>query len=332
MLISVIVPVYCVESYLEECINSILNQSFSDFELLLIVDGSTDNSESICKHYERLDERVRVFVKKNEGPLLARKLGLRYAKGDYLVFIDGDDYIDQGYFKEIYRIINSFKPDVLCFSYNEMRNINRIVTNNHNKEGLYKEKKLDAFLNGFLWNSKEKNISNTGTLSYSLWDKVFKKELFCNIIDCVNEHIKIGEDLLCCLFYFNKCSSLYLSNSCFYNYRIVDSSLINNYVPNNSILLNNTVIELSKIPFVSKEKVSVYSYHIFLFIVAKIARSAKNYGEFRAEMKKVYKCNEMFEYLLSIDYKICTLIERFKVWHLKKKKLCLLYLLARATR
>ena len=90
--ISVIVPVYNTEKYLDECILSILNQSFTDFELLLIDDGSTDRSGAICDQYAAKDERVRVFHKKNGGVSSARNVGLDEAKGEYVIFLDADDY------------------------------------------------------------------------------------------------------------------------------------------------------------------------------------------------------------------------------------------------
>ncbi len=331
MLISVIVPVFCVEQYLEECIKSIISQSFADFELLLVVDGSTDGSESICKRYSDFDKRIKFFVKENEGPLLARKYALQYAKGDYLIFIDGDDYVEQGYFETVASILKDFNPDIICFGYNEVRDFSKKTINGKNMEGIYKKQDLLRFLDGFIWDAKKGNISNTGTLSYSLWDKVFKKSIFLDIICNVNEKIRIGEDLLCCLFYLNRCDSLFLSNKCFYNYRIVSTSLINSYVTDNSTHFNNTIVELSKITSLQKEKISIYSYHIFLYIVAKLARQSTNYNVFKTEIQKVYDCKEMYNYLLAIDYKKCTLIERLKLQSLKSKKLTALYFAARLT-
>lgn len=96
--ISVIVPVYNVEKYLRRCIDSILAQTFTDFELLLIDDGSKDNSGDICDGYAMKDERVRVFHKKNGGVSSARNLGLDNAKGEWVSFVDADDYLDNCYY------------------------------------------------------------------------------------------------------------------------------------------------------------------------------------------------------------------------------------------
>lgn len=96
--ISIIVPVYNVEQYLPRCIDSILNQSFVDFELLLIDDGSKDKSGKICDEYANKDDRIRVFHKENGGVSSARNVGLENARGEWLSFIDGDDEITEGYF------------------------------------------------------------------------------------------------------------------------------------------------------------------------------------------------------------------------------------------
>ena len=92
-LISVIVPVYNVEKYLDECVNSILDQTYSNIEILLIDDGSTDNSPNICDFYEKQDNRVRVIHQQNGGLSLARNIGIEKSQGDFIVFVDSDDYI-----------------------------------------------------------------------------------------------------------------------------------------------------------------------------------------------------------------------------------------------
>jgi len=100
--ISIIVPVYNVEKYLRKCVDSILNQTFKDFELILVDDGSPDNSGVICDEYAKKDSRVRVIHKKNGGLSDARNIGIDAAKGKYIGFIDSDDYIDQNMYKQLY--------------------------------------------------------------------------------------------------------------------------------------------------------------------------------------------------------------------------------------
>lgn len=100
--VSVIVPVYNVNMYLRRCLDSILNQTFSDFELILVDDGSTDNSLAICEEYAATDKRIRVYTKVNEGVSVARNFGVSKASGDYIIFIDSDDFVADQYLERLY--------------------------------------------------------------------------------------------------------------------------------------------------------------------------------------------------------------------------------------
>ncbi len=115
--VSIIVPIYNTEKYLKRCVDSILSQSFKDFELLLIDDGSTDGSLQIIKEYEEYDKRVRIFSNKNQGPALTRNFGIDMAKSDYLMFIDSDDYIDQGYLADYYNAVSQSNVDIAIGGY-----------------------------------------------------------------------------------------------------------------------------------------------------------------------------------------------------------------------
>lgn len=113
-MISIIVPVYNVESYLKECIESVLKQTYSEFELILIDDGSTDKSGIICDRYAEMDQRIRVYHQENAGSSAARNQGICYAKGSYITFLDSDDYwIRETYLENVCKRIEITKPDVL---------------------------------------------------------------------------------------------------------------------------------------------------------------------------------------------------------------------------
>ena len=116
--ISIIVPVYNVEKYLKRCIDSILNQSFTDFELILVDDGSTDNSGKIIDEYAIKDERIKVIHKENGGQGSARNRGLDIAKGNYIGFVDSDDWIHKDMYKCMYQIINEDSTDIVQVGHN----------------------------------------------------------------------------------------------------------------------------------------------------------------------------------------------------------------------
>lgn len=113
---SIIVPVYNVEKYLKKCINSILNQTYINYELILVDDGSKDSSGKICDEYEKKDKRIKVVHKKNDGLSDARNKGLEIAIGDYIMFIDSDDYIDDNLFLDkLFNIISKRKSDIVIY-------------------------------------------------------------------------------------------------------------------------------------------------------------------------------------------------------------------------
>jgi glycosyltransferase involved in cell wall biosynthesis len=112
-LISIVVPIYNVEKYLPKCIESILNQTYTNFELILVNDGSPDNSRQICEEYARRDDRIRVINKENGGLSSARNTGIHKAAGEYLGFIDSDDYIDESMYQELYNNAIRYSADVV---------------------------------------------------------------------------------------------------------------------------------------------------------------------------------------------------------------------------
>jgi glycosyltransferase involved in cell wall biosynthesis len=116
--ISIIIPVYNSEKYLARCINSILSQTFEDFECLLIDDCSADNSLEICNHFKRIDNRIKVYSKQqNEGTAQARKTGVFHAVGEYTIFVDNDDWIEPTMLEELYTKIKSENYDMVCCDY-----------------------------------------------------------------------------------------------------------------------------------------------------------------------------------------------------------------------
>ena len=100
--ISIIIPVYNVEKYLEQCLKSVINQTFKDIEIICINDGSTDNSLEILEAFQKQDERIKIINKQNEGQGIARNEGLKVAKGEYISFIDPDDWVAQGMYEFLY--------------------------------------------------------------------------------------------------------------------------------------------------------------------------------------------------------------------------------------
>lgn len=175
--ISIIVPVYNVEQYLPRCIYSILNQSFADFELLLIDDGSKDKSGAICDEYAAKDSRIRVFHKENGGVSSARNIGLENARGEWLSFIDGDDVITEGYFN----IRQEHEGvDVIIKPYSVVNADGRVTCHNNELSILTGKDKI------FRYYVQKRNNA--------LWDKIIKRKTIGT--KRFNTNVSIGEDFL----------------------------------------------------------------------------------------------------------------------------------------
>lgn len=162
-LISVIVPIYNVDKYLERCLNSIQNQSYKDFEVLMIDDGSTDNSPLIAEKYSKVDVRFHFFQKSNGGQGSARNYGLDKSQGEYVAFVDSDDWIEKDYLLKLISCAEANQADVvMCGVERVWENGTRIRNPLSNKKE-YIVTELHSFLN---------------TVSYVSWDKLYRMELF----------------------------------------------------------------------------------------------------------------------------------------------------------
>ena len=200
--ICVIVPVYNTEKYLHRCIDSILAQTFTDFELLLIDDGSKDNSGKICDEYAAKDERVRVFHKENGGVSSARNLGLDNAVGEWIAFIDADDYVETDY---LYSLVSHTDADLIMSSFVIIDNVEE--WNNYIKKALYNSSEIKLFLERYI---------NTATLC-APWCKLFKRSLISNLR--FNEAISFAEDAIFCFEYLEKIDSIRTIDYYGYHYR-----------------------------------------------------------------------------------------------------------------
>ena len=123
-LVSVIVPVYNGEKYLRKCIESIINQTYANIEIILINDGSTDNSGVMCDSYAHSDNRIRVIHTQNNGPAAARNIGIENSKGEFVFFVDADDFIENNALNLLVENYNQYKADIIVGDFNNIRNDN----------------------------------------------------------------------------------------------------------------------------------------------------------------------------------------------------------------
>ena len=170
--ISIIVPVYNVEKYLEKCIDSILNQTFKDFELILVDDGSTDNSGNICDEYRKKDRRIKVIHKSNGGLSSARNAGLDIALGKFIAFVDSDDYIHHQMYEIMYSFIKNENADLCICNYEIVDDYYNIKKNN-----IEIQSNMDIEVYNSI-ESLEKIYSSKGLEFVVAWSKLYDRSLF----------------------------------------------------------------------------------------------------------------------------------------------------------
>ena len=222
--ISVIVPVYNAEHFLPKCIDSLLSQSMTDFEALLINDGSTDASGAICDEYAQKDVRIRVIHKQNGGAGAARNLALTEAKGEWIVFVDADDWVDKNYLNDLYENIITDTPQGLVIQGLKFyKNEKDIKSLNFASDTYTSQNIIDIF--------EEKQIQYYGYPFSKLYDLSIIKENNLTF----DESAKIAEDLLFLLSYIPHTGYIRFISGANYNYLFHPESLSKKYIPFDSM-------------------------------------------------------------------------------------------------
>lgn len=213
-LFSVIIPIYKVENYLSECIESILSQTYTDFELILVDDGSPDNCDKICDAYAAQDNRIRVIHKENGGVTSARLAGAEAAVGEYIVCIDGDDWVSPDYLEQFAEHIRECHPDILCCGFVEAYNDRMIEQPIWISGGFYNREKIENELFRVL-------IAGADGLDFPSYvcGKAIRRDLYHSQQKAVDKCIPIWEDEAVgklCLYHAD---SIFLLHECMYYYR-----------------------------------------------------------------------------------------------------------------
>lgn len=236
--ISVIVAIYNSEKYLSQCIESIVNQTFKALDIILVNDGSTDDSGKIADKYAEQDSRIRVIHKENGGLVSARKAGVVEAKGKYITYIDSDDYIDLDLFEKMYKWVQSENADVVACGYvRDAANGEQYEVKNGIESGVYADEKIATFYQRMI------NFGTYYTVGVfpSLCLKLFRRELFIENQLSVPEEITMGEDSACTFPALLKAKCIVVDNDiCGYHYCEIEGSMTKsfnrNYFTNLSVL------------------------------------------------------------------------------------------------
>ncbi|WP_350022546.1 glycosyltransferase family 2 protein [Turicibacter sanguinis] len=315
ILFSVLVPVYNADKYIEECIESVLSQEYKKFELILVDDGSLDKSYKICRDYSKKDSRVKVYTQKNQGPLIARNTAISKARGEYLLFLDADDYWDKGLLKTVYDTIEECKCDMVMYKFQRVCN-----------KQVKPSKRL--FENGIIIHKEDIYIKLiTGTDLNSLAIKAIKKELITPLNEDRFKKIKNGEDLLQSLPIIYHAKRIAYIDKALYNYRTNTESITHsfdiNQINTSRIVRGEVLNYLIKANLDTSENLSLfYTFYIksILFYIHRLIISDYNLTDklnklievenmdLYREGQKYFRCKK-----LNIEYQIRYLLFKKKL-------------------
>lgn len=320
---SVIVPVYNVEDYLPECIEHLRSQSHDNFEVILVDDGSTDKCAEICDEICSEDYRFKVVHKPNGGLVSARKEGLKIAKGEYVLNVDSDDFLEKDFLIDLDEIINHYHPDIIAFDYQEVdeKGNKGVIVNNLLQEGLYSNGLLNSIRNKLIYNI-DSTKHNTGLLIYSIWSKAIRRDVLFNYQNSVSNKIRNGEDLAVVMPVVCNSDSLYIYHKVGYYYRQRMSSMVHSFKPDelDSVLkvFHHLQINCSMIPM---ESLFGYGYRLVLIQTINAA-NAYDFKSFKDYMNHIY-CgeiqlivNQYYQNKLNVLGKLRHFLIKHKCWFL----------------
>ena len=229
MNITVVVPIYNAEKYLNVCIDSLINQTKKAYEIILVDDGSKDSSGRICDEYAKKEENVRVVHKENEGLGLTRNCGIREARGEYITFVDADDFCDVDYLETLQNLIFENKCDTCKTTFKRVSQNGDYLYGDDIFEGLFKGPEVkNSLLPRFIGSAPDKKDSIPMSSCCTLYSMEIIKE---HQLRFVSEREWISEDIIFNLEYYAYAKNVIVSNYQGYNYRVNEGSLSRRYFP-----------------------------------------------------------------------------------------------------
>ncbi|MGN1328891.1 MAG: glycosyltransferase family 2 protein [Eubacterium sp.] len=320
-MISIIVPIYKVESFIHQCVDSIIAQTYKNIEIILVDDGSPDDCPAICDKYAKNDSRVKVIHKDNGGLISARKAGLKVSEGEYVCFVDGDDWIESDMYENVAKAIEETNADCIItqflYSYPD------------------KEQKSDYKLNKSLYKRDEIEKEIFPTMLFdnqyyrfgifpNCWTKVFKRELLEKHLMDTDDRIRMGEDIAFTYPCLMECQTISFVDKALYHYRINPKSMTKAYDP-----ILHEIIYLPYYTLVKKSEklgidLSAQLPYYLLYLVNFVIRNEANANNPKSKEEKKAVLDEIVENdeLVSVMDKIDTVLlpSHTKLLYLSIKK------------
>lgn len=229
--VSVIVPVYNVENYLGRCMESLLNQTLKEIEIILVDDGSPDKCPQMCNEYVKQDCRVKVVHKANAGLGYARNSGIEVASGEYIAFVDSDDYVDKNAYQIMYDEALKVNADYVCCGYKRIQNgscVWKYIGETENKSDLFKDEDCMDFLKGMI--GTDNSNPRFSHFDFAVWHGIYRRKIFVDFhINFCSERDLISEDIVFHLDFIPRCKTIRLIPNSFYNYCLNEGTLTTKY-------------------------------------------------------------------------------------------------------
>lgn len=221
---SIVVPVYNAKQYLDQCVESVLRQTYPYWELILVDDGSKDQSGELCDAFAQRDARIHVIHQKNSGPACARSVGIVAATGAYLVFLDSDDYLADDLLAQITSLADSYAPDVILFNSIGFSDERREPMNCLLEPGVYEGNRLEIVRNNVVINEQ-----GMIAIPYALWGKAFRRSMLLEYQSTVPKFLYKGEDLAITAPLIADAERVAVSDFCGYFYRDTPNSIMHTF-------------------------------------------------------------------------------------------------------
>lgn len=289
---SIIVPVYNSEKYLKKCLDSIKNQTWEGYEVILVDDGSTDGSRSICDSYAKFDSRFKVIHKEHGGPGSARKEAANVVAGDYVLSVDSDDWISKGYLEKIALALAEYMPDMAAWNYSLINEKGHCIDCKRNlcKSGLYIGEQLHKLKQGYLFDAKENGL-NGGNLIYSLWTKAISRDIYVRCQNMIDKPIGWGDDAMIIFLVMQEIQSLVVLENDGYMFRANPESVTHRPDTQELYRVDNVVrMMLQNFDANQMELNQIYAYAaniLFLLLYRYAVSDISNYKQMASIAKKL---------------------------------------------
>ena len=324
-LLSIIVPVYNGEKYLPQCIESILSQKYSDFELIIIDDGSTDSSFEICNEFAKKDSRILVHHKENEGLVAARKTGVSISTGQYIGFVDCDDYVDKNMYSDLMSATEGKFPDIVSGGIIIDYITKSKAEYNNFPNGFYNKIKLENYIIPHM-------LISSGFVKYGILPgvvtKVFKRSVLEKALPNVDNSITIGEDVAITAYSVMNAESVSIIDSASYHYIQYDDSMVRKFNPGQLTKISNLYSCISKIENGDYQRqVSLYMcFLLFIAVVDCIKKSGYDNKKMKAAINDILDSELAVTVLKKADISGLSFKDKSKVLLLKYRLIGLLQL------